>query len=511
MLSHPDYPSLLCLTDTLQELGIQYQALKVEKEKIYELSFPLLAFLQNKRRGSFEVIRSLQSISGNEQEGFFKNWNGIVLHLPEKSVIQNEDHEKELHHEKLQATVRAISVIALLLFLFGVSYKISGMHFWLPLALNLIGAFISYLIFLHLNGNDTAITKQFCGAETEDCDKVLKSKGGKIFGKISWGEIGIIYFAANSLFLFLPALGISSAGILTLSAAISFLAVAGSLISVYYQWRVVRSWCSMCLICMLMVWLIAIFFYVNISGTGLSVSVFFTRLLSISVSGSLLILYVIVSLVWINISQTIKQNAEADKAQIQHLKLKRNPKLFLPFLYSQKKVDTTPWPDDIVLGNPFAPIQMMIACNPYCKPCAKTHKEFESIINLYPKQVGITIRFTADSIESESKKNTALRHILSVCTNGNEYHGNHPIDDWFNLMNLDEWIQHHPHDLIDEADQLLKMHNAWSRNAGINRTPTVFINGFEMAQPYTVKDLKMLLPQMEIEFELKAETQTVLQ
>jgi ABC-type bacteriocin/lantibiotic exporter with double-glycine peptidase domain len=47
-LSHPDYPSLLSITDSLNELGIENAALVVDKEKLNEIPIPFLAHIYTK-------------------------------------------------------------------------------------------------------------------------------------------------------------------------------------------------------------------------------------------------------------------------------------------------------------------------------------------------------------------------------------------------------------------------------------------------------------------------------
>lgn len=43
MQSHPDYPSLVSFTDTLDEIGLPYSAVIADKEKYRELQYSLLA------------------------------------------------------------------------------------------------------------------------------------------------------------------------------------------------------------------------------------------------------------------------------------------------------------------------------------------------------------------------------------------------------------------------------------------------------------------------------------
>lgn len=45
ILSHPDYPSLLSVADTLERLGIDHQVGRIETDNIKELPFPCIIHL----------------------------------------------------------------------------------------------------------------------------------------------------------------------------------------------------------------------------------------------------------------------------------------------------------------------------------------------------------------------------------------------------------------------------------------------------------------------------------
>ena len=69
-----------------------------------------------------------------------------------------------------------------------------------------------------------------------DCNSVLDGPMAKVFG-ISWSEIGLGYFAANILLLVLIP---SSSEFVTV---INWIAMLYGVWSIYYQWRIAKSWC----------------------------------------------------------------------------------------------------------------------------------------------------------------------------------------------------------------------------------------------------------------------------
>src|SRR5688572_67143 len=55
--SHPQYPSLVSITDTLDWLGIENMAVEIEKEQLQEISTPFLAYLGDDA-GGFVIVEN---------------------------------------------------------------------------------------------------------------------------------------------------------------------------------------------------------------------------------------------------------------------------------------------------------------------------------------------------------------------------------------------------------------------------------------------------------------------
>jgi len=85
-------------------------------------------------------------------------------------------------------------------------------------------------------GKRNKLTEQLCDKDGHgDCDKVLKSKAGKIWKEITMSDIGLVYFAGLFLFLVLnTAIGDISASLLLLSIP-SALSILFALFSFFYQ------------------------------------------------------------------------------------------------------------------------------------------------------------------------------------------------------------------------------------------------------------------------------------
>ncbi len=95
MESHPSYPALISFTETLDELGISYDALIINPEYLSEIKSPFLAHYNDNGNEYFEIIRKQE---GSQYSKFLleKKWDGIVLSIKEGEKVQNAIYNKTL-------------------------------------------------------------------------------------------------------------------------------------------------------------------------------------------------------------------------------------------------------------------------------------------------------------------------------------------------------------------------------------------------------------------------------
>ncbi len=139
----------------------------------------------------------------------------------------------------------------------------------------------------------------------------------------------------------------------------------------------------------------------------------------------------------------------------------------------------------------------MVACNPFCGPCAAAHKLLHNILETHTTNIALTIRFAIKYNEKSNKRNIAVEKILKAAKAyyKTDMHNN-PIDVWFNLMNLDEFDNIYKTSNIDNVDKILEKHSIWSEESRIDFTPTIFINGYQLPSQYNFNDLPIIMPQI---------------
>lgn len=153
------------------------------------------------------------------------------------------------------------------------------------------------------------------------------------------------------------------------------------------------------------------------------------------------------------------------------------------------------------LGNPEAPVQIMVACNPYCGPCAKAHELLHTLTEKYTGLLGLTIRFTLAADNKKDKRTEVvqyvLQHIEEACVNKTpeekSAYSRKVLQHWFTQMNYEKFTARFSNTKTIDVSSILQQHENWSRLSSIRFTPTIFINGRELPEGYTITDIDGLM------------------
>ena len=98
--SHPDYPSLLSITDTLDELDIDNTAIQIEKDQLHEMPVPFMAHL-NGNGGEFVLVKNRDNLD-KQFPDFFKRWGGVAIAAEKPEGWQHKLNNEWLQKDKKQ-------------------------------------------------------------------------------------------------------------------------------------------------------------------------------------------------------------------------------------------------------------------------------------------------------------------------------------------------------------------------------------------------------------------------
>ena len=120
----------------------------------------------------------------------------------------------------------------------------------------LLGLSVAILIILQSIDQRNPLVQQLCGGGTKtDCNHILSSKAAKINSWLGWADVGLFYYAGSFLLLMSSH---STTAIITL-CLFNVISLPFTFYSVYYQWKVAKSWCRLCLYVQALLWVQAAF------------------------------------------------------------------------------------------------------------------------------------------------------------------------------------------------------------------------------------------------------------
>jgi hypothetical protein len=476
--SHPKFPSLISITDVLDELNINNGAYVVDKSKVDELDLPFLAHI-DVDEGEF-ILVDPRNKTNLAESSVLKHWDGIAV-FAEKSTGWGHNENEELLRKENQAKWRwsitlTATVVLMILAMAGPISVLSVSFF----ALSLLGFITAVLIVQKEMGISNRLSNKLCSISSNTgCEGVLQSKASQIGGLFKWSDLGITYFA---ILLLLQAVNSP------LIPFISFAALPFTAFSLYYQGVVEKKWCTLCLVTVSILWMQCLLSVSSLSGFSFSV-------LSRENIVLILALMLTVTMVWLGLLRpVVQQNNRLVKANFDLTRFKYDNNIFTAALRSQRKIDTAPMEGDLQLGNKEASIQLLVACNTFCNPCARAHKALHELLT--KNNIGLTVRFALGSDDLQYKSANEVNYILHILEGATPAYRQQVLHDWFELMDLDEFTNKYPH--VKSAAQLAKhpgvtRNHEWARSAGISFTPTLFVNGFELPENYKVGDLRNII------------------
>lgn len=488
VLSHPDYPSMLSIADTLELFGVTCTAFKITTEKFSGLTFPCLLFLDT---GEIILVKNVTDLEKNKPN--LDKSSGAILQVDNtKSIKPSRLYKREKYSRfRLLLFVVLGSILILIPFL----YSFSGIK--VALLITSVGGIVAgYVLIANDLGIRYDVVETFCNAgKKNNCNKILNSGGSKLFGLIKLSDAVIIYFIFQAIILWLSSLG-TTLSFVPILAVFSVVTPPLILFSLYYQYFKAKTWCLLCLVVIVILVVQGI-----VIGFGLNENLIQVGSLTFNSVVISLLLFIIVGLIVLLIKNEIKNLRSFRNAAIEANRIKHSISVFTSFLDQQKKIDETAFPLEMQIGNPEAPLKIIVVSSLYCSPCKEQHKKVTQLISDYPNKVNVSFRF----VESKPHKDfTAFQYVLqywldNIYGTPNESESiNKMLHVWYSTMNLEKFMLMYPVNMLRnglESKGLEKEHLKWAEKCNILHTPTLFINGgYQLPKNYSLEDITKLIP-----------------
>ena len=409
-------------------------------------------------------------------------WTGNAIVIDGDSEASEPNYIAHLHEERIGILKKALFAITFFVLLFlGISknYHYYDLCTFLFVTLDILGILPCVLLMERQIRSESRFGDKVCSLfHQKDCNSILSSEKATIYG-VSWSEIGLSFFVANIITLIFVPFSVNELSV------IAMLAVSYTIWSVYYQWRVIKQWCVLCLFVQVVIILMACSGLFVVLNNGL----IFNCLYAMSF-GSLWFVLVVVLNLFITYKETIKNYSES----IQRYKaLKSNPKVFQVLLTSGKKNETTLKDSTITFGNKNAQMRVTVLTNPHCNPCAKTHVKIDNLIEKNKDK--ICVQYIFSSFNEELKESN--RFLIAVWQELGEQQALEIFSQWYREGKyharefMDRWNGIDIHSVSVENE--IRRHEEWRRRTGYNATPTILVNEHELPEEYDIEDIPMIL------------------
>ncbi|MFC3560534.1 vitamin K epoxide reductase family protein [Pedobacter jamesrossensis] len=489
LTDHPEYPSILALSDCLRDWNMDNQTYRIDKADFQtgDLLFPFAAHF-TEMGGRFILVHVIEKgiVHYTDEENrqgimdeqeFLSRWDGIAFHAEKKPTSGEKDYQEKYLKDILQRILFPFAILfCLAIFGLAIASHPFSLSYVIVCSIKLIGTGISTLLLVQSINSQNPFIKNICGlAGKSDCDSILKSEAAQITAWLSWSEVGFFYFMGSLLLLLVhPSL-------IYLTAWLNVLALPYTIYSITYQYRN-KSWCILCCSVQFLLWaefLIDIGF--NVFNKNSGTFAYLTPLF-----------FLIPVIAWFLLKPALSLSVQVEplKQQLRVFKFKHH--VFKQSLLSQSRyaVDDSLMP--VRLGDPSAPITITMVSNPACVACAKAH-DFLDTWMLIREDIQVKVLFATDRDEHDFRYKVA-RHLIALTQSGDANLAGNALKDWYGKrVKYEGWAVRYPVSKSDSDKTALNHQRKWCRVANITVTPTIFVNGYQIPKGYELEDLKYIL------------------
>jgi uncharacterized membrane protein len=491
LVTHPEYPSLKSICDSLNEWNIINYPMRLDIDELRETGSPFIAHINDGK----EKLAFVPKLNGQskityfdspgkskimETDMFFKSYSGIsVLIDPDEKAGETGFAEKR-QTARLNFALPYLAGLGLLLFIahYLVSYSGPWHIDFFPAALfitKLIGLGLSILLVLKDLNIKNNLADALCGVSKKtNCNSILNTDASRVFGWLHWSDVGLIYFLTGLCMIF----SMPNAGGFGLMAILSFGALGYVLYSVYYQAFVARVWCPLCLGVQAVFVAEALLSFIFISDMAFS-WISFLKYACFSVVTALgAILY-----------KAYYQNRNTSRNErLDYLKLKKNPEIFVNLL---KKIERKSFDlnnEVFLIGQQDAPITVIAFLSLNCNPCKRAFNQLKGLLG--KEALAIYLVF---SLHDDNAK-PFINQVASLFYAKKPHEAVRLLDTWYNGNNRKHLIsQAVSSNSVEHYKAIKETHSGLFALTGITGTPTVFVNGYDLPNEYQIIDIPQFI------------------
>ena len=479
--NHPYKNTLFGLSRMLSSYNISAIGVDVKNKNILNIDLPCIAHTTD----GFIIVKKIihnkiyYEFQGKvlilEQNDFEKMWSGILLLAETCDKSIEPDYLKHFWSE-LWSKIKKSLLLCMIFFVFlCLSYNIKNSYReFVLLLMNLIGVVLCCLLFLKQNKLTTEFADKICSLfHQKDCNNVLQSSGANIFG-FSLTQVGLGYFISNIvLIVFYPYL-------MFYLFIINILTLFFTFWSVWYQYKILNSWCLLCIFVQILLW--------SIFVANLIFGYKFNLFLNIKDLVYVVVIYLFPILLLDFLFDISIKAGQFTSVKTELINLKSKNEVFEALLKKEPHCWIDTQASQIIFGNRFAKIGITIVSNPHCRPCSKMHKRIVSIL----KEAGDKLYVQYIFCSFSDKLINSNKYLIAAYQQKSLEEAELIYNYWFDNVkyNISDLLKETNINIDnDDVNIELNKHLNWLNQSNITSTPTILINGYRLPDVYKVEDI----------------------
>ncbi|MGG7035726.1 MAG: vitamin K epoxide reductase family protein [Flavobacterium sp.] len=476
--SHPNYPSLLAVTDSLTLSGIENIAANVPFVHFSHLPELFMTELNIgnepdyyllKKDGENVLIEDKHNkIKSVDSDKLAESWTGNCLLVEEDNYgsVTSKNITKRYFTYSLFLILTAAVMLFYQFDIFQSLYLLSSV------AGIVVSVEIIRTSFLANNGHSES---KFCSFSKEfSCSSIINSNTGIISGYLGFTDLPIWFFS----FSLLQLLVIHQAS--SLIGWFSVFSLPVVIYSLYVQKVLLKKWCLLCLLVSVLLIVNSLVFIM--SSDKLSFQISDLRTSSILIS--------LVGLGWFTYKKMSNKNIKNQNELNSLLRFKRQEDTF----YSvSKKID---YKEELMglpkihFGNSGTKNRLVLFLSPSCPHCHIAYQDAMQMIQKYPENIDLEIAFNLNINNTENPFLIIAKTIMYLFNNGLKYE--EAIDDWHvKKMKPEEWKDKWlstDYNLVKEQGQLKEQY-LWCTKNELNYAPAKIFNNQLVHANYDINEL----------------------
>lgn len=495
--THPDYPSLYAVSDTLNFLKVNNIALQVNSEQIDLLPQAFVALIEIK--GETQPFLSFIKRKGNDfqyqlngktkqvdKHGLTDMWKNVVL------IVENTN----THKKKRSKAINWPHLFAFVILIGMCSYITSAADYDTRLlsllGFTLAGLFLSIEALKQSFGVSSSFSESVCNSgaiKASDCQSVITSdKAWRLLG-LELSDLSLLFFAGQLMAMLLMASNGAIDVFVQYLMVLLILSIPISLYSLYYQKFVEKKWCPICLMVIAVIYSqIGLLLLTRVAIPGLAN---WHAMVAFGLG------FMLSLLIWLAAKPHLKEFARLVNAEKKLLRFKRNYQLFKLALLDSTAYDAEVLNSPIQLGNPNAKLQITYNTSLFCGHCVKSHAIVEGIMERYSDDILINLRFSYMEQNAEFAKDLHV-NLLSIYFEKGQQAFFEALSYWFKHKDIDAWNKRYYQSDADKhnIERMLKKQMEENVKYEMQFTPAILISNRLYPNIYEREELVVFIKEL---------------